>query len=62
MRAKRQNNKSQLELSFKLECNDFIESNKIDSGKIIHMDKYIKKKEVEMINKIISLSDHLVQK
>jgi len=59
MKSKKQNKKNQLELDFKSDIKDSVKSIKPDGGKIIYLGKYANHREGDLIDKIISLSDHI---
>jgi len=59
MKNKKQNKQNQLELDFRSEDRDSVKSSKADKGKVIYLGKYTTHREHELLNKIISLSNHL---
>ena len=56
---KSKDKKNQLELEFKCDKKDSVKSSKLETGKIIYLNKYPSNRESELINKIISLSNHI---
>lgn len=56
---KTKNKKNQLELEFNCDNKDSVKSSKQETGKIIYLNKYTTKRESELLNKIISLSNHI---